>query len=100
MPSRFGFDTRKPQFSSLIVTGQMSRDEAIVRLAKPPYPLEEVEKDYEYIASKLRIEVEELKKFHAMPIKSYKNYKNQEFLFTFGSRVTRLLGIDKNAKKI
>uniref|UniRef100_UPI0040473348 N-acetyl sugar amidotransferase n=1 Tax=Algoriphagus sp. TaxID=1872435 RepID=UPI0040473348 len=100
MPSRFGFDTRKPQFSSLIVTGQMSRDEAVARLNQPAYPMEDVEKDYDFIASKMRISVEELKKYHSMPLKTFKDYKNQEFLFTFGSRITRLLGIDKNAKKL
>lgn len=100
LPTRFGFDTRKPQFSSLIVTGQMTRDEAIAKLNKPAYPLEEVEKDFDFIASKLRISVDELKSYHSMPIKSYKDYKHQEFLFTIGSRFIRILGIDKNAKKI
>lgn len=100
LPTRFGFDTRKPQFSSLIVSGQMKREDAIERLKNPAYPLDEVEKDYDFIASKLRITVDELKKYHCIPIKSFRDYKNQEFLFTFGSRLTRLLGIDKNAKKI
>jgi N-acetyl sugar amidotransferase len=100
MPTRFGFDTRRPQFSSLIVTGQMNREDAIARLKNPAYPLDEVENDYDYIASKLRISLEELKEYHSIPIKSFRDYKNQEFLFTFGSRVTRFLGIDKNAKKI
>jgi N-acetyl sugar amidotransferase len=100
LPSRFGFDTRRPQFSSLIVTGQMSREEAVASLEGPAYPLEEVEKDYDFIASKLRISVDELKKYHSMPIKSFKDYKNQKFLFTFGSRITRFMGIDKNAKKL
>lgn len=100
LPTRFGFDTRKPQFSSLIVSGQMKRVDAIERLKNPAYPLDEVEKDYDFIASKLRITVDELKKYHSIPIKSFRDYKNQEFLFTFGSRLTRLLGIDKNAKKL
>jgi N-acetyl sugar amidotransferase len=100
LPTRFGFDTRKPQFSSLIVSGQMKREDAIERLKNPAYPLDEVEKDYDFIASKLRITVDELKKYHSIPIKSFRDYKNQEFLFTFGSRLTRLLGIDKNAKKL
>jgi N-acetyl sugar amidotransferase len=100
LPTRFGFDTRRPQFSSLIVTGQMDRDDAIKRLKEPAYSLQDVEKDYEFISSKLRISVDELKKYHSIPIKTYKDFKNQEFLFTFGSRVTRFLGIDKNAKKL
>lgn len=100
LPTRFGFDTRKPQFSSLIITDQMLRDDAEARLKEPAYPIEEVEKDYDFIASKLRISVEDLKQYHSMPIKSYKDFKNQEFLFTFGSRIIRMLGIDKNAKKL
>lgn len=100
LPSRFGFDTRKPQFSSLIITGQMSRADGEAKLRELPYPIEEVERDYEFIASKLRISVDELKKYHSMPIKSYKDYKNQEFLFTLGSRLTRFLGLDRNAKKL
>jgi hypothetical protein len=62
--------------------------------------LEDVEKDYDFIASKLRISVDELKKYHSMPNKSFRDYKNQEYLFTFGSRVMRFMGIDKNAKKL
>ena len=100
MPTRFGFDTRRPQFSSLIVTGQMKREDAIAQLKNPAYPLEEVKKDYDYIASKLRISLEDLKQYHSIPIKTFKDYKNQEFLFTFGSRLTRFFGIDKNAKKL
>lgn len=100
LPTRFGFDTRRPQFSSLIVTEQMEREVALARLNEPAYPLEDVEKDYDFIASKLRISVDELKKYHSMPIKSFKDYKNQEYLFTFGSRVMRFMRIDKNAKKL
>ena len=60
--------------------------------------MEEVEKDFDYIASKLRISVDELKSYHSMPLKTYKDYKNQEFLFTFGSRLTRLLALIKTQK--
>jgi len=100
LPTRFGFDTRRPQFSSLIVSGQMTREEAVKKIMQVPYSIEDVEKDYEYIASKLRISLDELKSYHFMPIKTYKDYKNQELLFTLGSRLIRFFGIDKNAKKI
>ena len=32
---RFGYDKRKAHFSSLILTGQMTRSAALARLAKP-----------------------------------------------------------------
>ena len=35
LPERFGFDTRKVQYSSLILTNQMTRVEALERLKKP-----------------------------------------------------------------
>lgn len=100
LPSRFGFDTRKPQFSSLIVTGQMTRAEALERLKSPAYDLQEVEKDKEFIAAKLRISVQELMSYHSMPLKSYKDYRNQEDLFLWGARVWKLLGIEKDVKRV
>ena len=36
LPERFGYDTRKVQFSSLILTGQMTREEALEELKKKP----------------------------------------------------------------
>jgi N-acetyl sugar amidotransferase len=100
LPTRFGFDTRKPQFSSLIVTGQMTREEALERLRHPAYSAQEVEKDKEFIAAKLRISVAELMSYHSMPLKTYKDYKNQEDLFMWGARMWRWLGIDKNVKRV
>ncbi len=99
LPTRFGFDTRKPQFSSLIVTGQMTRAEALERLKGPAYDAQEVEKDKEFIAAKLRIPVQELMSYHSMPLKSYKDYKNQEDLFLWGARVWKFLGIEKDVKR-
>jgi N-acetyl sugar amidotransferase len=100
LPSRFGFDTRKPQFSSLIVTGQMTRAEAVKRLQSPAYDLREVEKDKEFIAAKLRISVQELMSYHSMPLKSYKDYRNQEELFLWGARIWKLLGIERDVKRV
>ncbi len=34
LPERFGFDTRKTQYSSLILTKQMTRDEALGKIEK------------------------------------------------------------------
>jgi PP-loop superfamily ATP-utilizing enzyme len=37
LPTHFDFDKRKSHFSSLIVTNQMTRDEALLRLTEPTY---------------------------------------------------------------
>jgi hypothetical protein len=83
----------------LIVTGQMTRDEAVERLKRPAYDIQEVEKDKEFIAAKLRISVQELMSYHSMPLKSYKDYRNQEDLFLWGARIWKLLGIERDVKR-
>src|SRR6185503_16059748 len=52
LPERFGFDTRKVQFSSLILTSQMCRNDALERLKKPAYDPETIVDEFNYIATK------------------------------------------------
>jgi N-acetyl sugar amidotransferase len=76
LPTRFGFDIRRTQFSALILTGQMTRDQAFVELEKLPYDTETIEQDFEYIATKLGITPDELRTYHNMPKKFYWDYRN------------------------
>ena len=98
-PKRFGYDIRRVQFSSLIVTGQMTREEALKKLGKPAYDPETFDKEFEYIANKLEISMDELKHYHEMPLKYFRDYKNQEWLFNLGSKVMHLLGQERSTKK-
>ena len=94
LPTRFGYDTRKVQYSSLIQTGQMTRE-----LQVPAFNPETIDEEFEYIANKLEISVEELRQYHEMPLKTYRDYKNQEQLFSFGARVLKALGIERAVKR-
>lgn len=96
---KFGYDTRKVQYSSLIVTGQMTREDALERLKKPPYDPETVEDDFSYIANKLDITTEELRGYLVAPNKTYKDYKNQQFIYDLGAKVMRKLGLEKGGKR-
>lgn len=99
LPVRFGYDTRKVQFSSLILTGQMTRDEAIKELEKPAYDPETIHQDFEYIATKLGISTEELQSYMDAPHKTYKDYKSQEKIYNLGAGMMRLLGKEKGGKR-
>lgn len=99
LPTRFGYDTRRVQFSSLILTGQMTRTEALEKLAQPAYDMNSIEEDFEYIATKLGIGVEELRSYHEMPLRSYKDYKNSEWLFELGARALKILGVERSIKR-
>ena len=99
LPERFGFDTRRVQFSSLILTGQMQREEAIELLKKPAYNSETIDEDFNYIATKLGITKSELEIYFNSPKKFYWDYKNQEWLFNLGAKFLKLLGIEKSIKR-
>ena len=99
LPIRFGFDTRKVQFSSLILTGQMTREEALNELSSNSYDQEMIRHDFEYVATKLGISVGELQGYLNQPKKTYKDYKSQDSIYSFGSKVLKFLGIEIGGKR-
>ena len=99
LPKKFGFDTRKVQFSSLILTGQMTRDIALEELKQPGYDPVTIHHDFEYIATKLDMEVDELQACFDTPNKTYMDYKNQETLYDIGAKVMKMLGKELGGKR-
>ena len=96
---RFGYDVRKVQLSSLIVTGQMTRNEALFELSQPPYDPNTIAQEIEFVANKLDVTVDELMGYMALPKKTYRDYKNQEEIYRIGARVMRILGIELGGKR-
>lgn len=99
LPTKFGYDTRRCQFSSLILTEQMTREEALKQLEKPPYDPATIEHDIAFIASKLDITPEQLMSYHALPNKTYKDYKNNLFIFDTGAKILKALGVERVIKR-
>ena len=99
LPERFGFDPRRVQFSSLILTGQMTRDDALKKLEQPAIDPSTINQEFEYIAVKLRITFDELNHYLTMPKKFYWDYKNQERLFNAGARVLKAIGLEYAIKR-
>ena len=95
LPKRFGYDTRRVQFSSLIVTDQMSRAEALELMLTPSCTSDYERTEFEYVANKLEVSVEELKSYLTMPKKWYFDYKNEKRIFDFGAKVLNLIYKDK-----
>lgn len=56
---KFGFDKRKAHFSSLIVSGQMTREQALKELKSLPYNEDEIKRDLKYFIKKLGFSQEE-----------------------------------------
>ena len=99
LPQKFGFDTRKVQYSSLILTGQMTRDQALEYLKFPAFDQETIKEDFKYIANKLDISEDQLQIYFDTKNKSYRDYKNQLWIYLLGAKVLRMLGIEKGGKR-
>lgn len=98
MPTRFGHDIRRAQLSSLVVTGQMTREEALTILEKPPLSEEESAELFREVANKLGISEEELMAYHDMP-ECNERFRGQTFLYNAGIRLYEILGIEKRIRK-
>jgi N-acetyl sugar amidotransferase len=80
---RFNADIRKAQFSSLILTGQLSREDALKKLENDSLDEQEVKELFTQVAGKLEITEEELQSYFEMPLKGYDDYKNNKKLVRF-----------------
>ena len=78
LPIKFGFDKRKSHLSSLICTGQITREQALEELKKERYPHPQLEEDMDYVVKKLGITKEEFDNIMALPCKSYPDYPNYQ----------------------
>src|SRR5213075_3133400 len=99
LPKKFGYDTRRVQYSSLIVTKQMTRDEALENLKQPPYDEATVSREFEYVATKLGISVAELQSYLDAPNKTYKDFRSQESIYAVGAKVMRMFGLELGGKR-
>ena len=77
LPRKFGYQKRRAHFSSLILTGQMNRDEALNRISKPELSEEFLQKEFDYVADKLDLTREELLSIFNGSNKTFNDYKNK-----------------------
>ena len=67
LPMRFGIDKRRAHLSSLIVSGLLSRSDAMKRLAEPPMSQETAERNVAYLCEKLGFTPADWQKFITSP---------------------------------
>lgn len=77
LPIKFNIDKRKAHLSSLIVSGQLRRDDALNELKTLPYNINEIEDDKAYVAKKFSITLNELERYLSQPNASHSDYKTE-----------------------
>lgn len=91
LPVKFGMDKRRPHLSSLIVSGQLTRDEALHKLEEPLYEAAELENDIRFLCKKLRISREEFDGFMNVKIHDYSEFPNWDGYYQKVRSAKRLL---------
>lgn len=76
LPVKFGYDKRRPHYSSLIVSGQMTREQALQKLDEPLYDPRELEIDITYFCKKLRITRAQFDTYLKAPNRRYEDFPN------------------------
>lgn len=95
LPKKFGYEKRRAHFSSLILTGQITREEALDRISRPEMDEQFLRQEFEYVANKLDLTVSALQQIFEGENKTYRDYKNKKWIIGLGTKVMALLGLEK-----
>ncbi len=95
LPRKFGYDKRKCYLSNLILTGAVTRDEALRELEKQPYDEATMQADKAYIAEKLGIGTEEFDAIMSGENKTFRDYRNSYNFIRFCTKILRAAGKEK-----
>lgn len=91
LPTKFGFDKRRAHLSSMVVAGEITREEALRRMEQPLYNPEQLKVDEDFVIKKLSISENEFRSIMAAPPRPYSDFANDEWVHKLKTRVKRLL---------
>lgn len=101
LPQKFGVDKRTSHLSSMIVSGQMTRDEALAELAQPPVSTEWLENTVAVVKKQMGFSDEEFELLMAQPAHRHKDYRWERAPITFKMLLHRCYVLnDKLQRKI
>lgn len=81
LPIKFGYDKRRAHLSSLIVSGQMLRDDALIEMENPTDTAENLKQGKIFVAKKLGLSEEEFDKIITQPPRRHLDYPSQAWFF-------------------
>ncbi|OSZ71674.1 N-acetyl sugar amidotransferase [Hydrogenophaga sp. IBVHS1] len=95
MPRKFGYHKRRAHFSSLILTGQLTREAALERLSRPEMDEHFLKQEFEFVSNKLGLSVDELQTIFEGENKTYRDYRNKRWAIGIGASAMRMLGLER-----
>lgn len=99
LPTKYGVDKRKAHLSTLICSGQITREEALKELEKPTYTAEMLDKEKLQVLKRLDLSPEEFDSIMKQPPRSHLDYPNEQKLFYILRRLNRTYWAIKSVLK-
>jgi N-acetyl sugar amidotransferase len=99
LPAKFGVDKRRLHFSTLVASGQLSRDDALAGVGGLPYPSESaLEADKQYFIKKMGWSRDDLAAYIGRPGRSHLEYRSERPVWDrLTSLYRRILGVRRHA---
>lgn len=89
LPQKFDFDKRRVHLSSLIVSGQTTRAQALQVLKQPILPPEQIKREIKFVAKKLGLTLDALALLINIPALPHTNYPNQQLFMQLLAKTKR-----------
>lgn len=98
LPTKFGYDKRRAHLSSLILAGQIQREEALKELEKPLYDEKELNEHILYVPKKLGLTQEEFEDIMKTQPRKYEEFAPRwdDVIWLIDDRIFKVLKNFKN----
>lgn len=74
LPNKFKIDKRKAHLSTLICSGQMTREQALTEIKQAIFPPDKLKEDKEYVLKKFNLTEREFDDIMSLPVKQHTDY--------------------------
>ncbi len=91
LPHKFNIDKRRAHLSNLILSGQITREDALEELKHPPYDPQTIGNDIEYLTKKLKMSKNEFDQILQAKNKTFRDYPNAFGIFKLAKSIQQYL---------
>lgn len=100
LPTKFGVDKRKAHFSTLICSGQMTKEEALLQMEESPYDEKQLKIDKEFVLKKFGLSESEFDGLMQLPVRDHREFETEGSLFHYYPLLMPFRPLWKAVKKI
>lgn len=91
LPRRFGYEKKRAHLASLVVSGQMTRDDALIEMSRPALTEQEMQEDKEYVSKKLGLSIAMFDELLTLPPRDYRDFPSNHYLLKLKDTLAPIL---------